>query len=56
MTKPIAVRHIERAPQATIDQLGSQGVATVHEAMGRSGLLSRRFAPFIPAHPLPEAR
>ena len=45
MTKPIAVRHIERAPQATIDQLGSQGVATVHEAMGRSGLLEPEIRP-----------
>jgi 4-hydroxy-4-methyl-2-oxoglutarate aldolase len=46
--KPTIVRRIARADTGVIRALGGLGVATVHEAQGRRGLLHPRIRPIYP--------
>lgn len=42
---PLVVQNIRRADRSTVDALGEIGVATIHEARGRRGLLASRISP-----------
>ncbi|PJG84509.1 4-carboxy-4-hydroxy-2-oxoadipate aldolase/oxaloacetate decarboxylase [Conservatibacter flavescens] len=44
----IVKRHITRAPQSAVQKLKNFGVATIHEAMGRMGLMHPYMRPIYP--------
>src|SRR5882757_10485740 len=44
----IAVKHVSRADAASVAELAKHGVATIHEAMGRVGLLHSYMRPIYP--------
>lgn len=44
----IAVKHVTRADAASVAELSKYGVATVHEAMGRVGLMAGYMRPIYP--------
>ncbi|HEX5496714.1 MAG TPA: 4-carboxy-4-hydroxy-2-oxoadipate aldolase/oxaloacetate decarboxylase [Mycobacteriales bacterium] len=44
----VVVRTIRRAERSTVDALGGFGVATIHEAQQRTGLLAARIRPVYP--------
>ena len=44
----VAVRQVRRAPADAVKELSRYGVATIHEAMGRTGLLAPYLRPIYP--------
>ncbi len=46
--KPVVVRNIDRADAAAVETLGSLGTSSVHEAMGRIGLMKTTIRPAWP--------
>src|SRR6202049_1251421 len=44
----IAVKNVKRADAASVAELSKYGVATIHEAMGRVGLLAPYMRPIYP--------
>jgi len=46
--KPVVIRNIQRASAETVAELAGHGVSTVHEAMGRIGLMKTYMRPIWP--------
>jgi 4-hydroxy-4-methyl-2-oxoglutarate aldolase len=46
--KPTIIRNIKRAAEDVVNALGEMGVATVHEAQGRTGLMRHFMRPIYP--------
>jgi 4-hydroxy-4-methyl-2-oxoglutarate aldolase len=44
----IAVKHVVRADAASVAELAKHGVATIHEALGRTGLMDTYMRPLYP--------
>lgn len=49
MMKPKIVRNVRRPDAGLVRKLGEQGVATVHEAQGRTGLMRPYMRPIYPS-------
>ena len=47
--KPVVIRNFARPDSAAVRSLGEAGVATVHEAQGRTGLMRPYMRPIYPA-------
>jgi 4-hydroxy-4-methyl-2-oxoglutarate aldolase len=47
--KPTVIRHMERPPAEIMHLLGELGVATVHEAQGKTGLMRLYMRPLYPS-------
>lgn len=47
--KPVIVRRIQRTDRSSVEALGKLSVATLHEALGRTGLMRPYLRPIYPA-------